>query len=63
MGSLGHSIVKEKSERIYIERGNQQKLGSVEMFTFEPHISVEGSMYGYKKENIYYFKNDKIIEL
>lgn len=55
--------MKEKSERIYIERGNQQKLGSVEMFTFEPHISVEGSMYGYKKENIYYFKNDKIIEL
>ena len=38
-------------------------LGSVEYFTFEPHISVQNSKYGYKRENIYYFDNDTIREL
>ena len=32
-------------------------------FTFEPHISIHGSKYGFKKENIYYFQNGKLIEL
>jgi len=32
-------------------------------FTFEPHISVKGSKYGYKKENIYYFEGDELKEL
>lgn len=32
-------------------------------FTFEPHISIHGSKYGFKKENIYYFQNGKPIEL
>lgn len=63
LGNLGHSIVRKKSDRIYIEKGNQTRLGDVEYFTFEPHISVKGSKYGYKKENIYYFENDKLIEL
>ena len=31
--------------------------------TFEPHISVEGSKYGYKIENIYYFENGQLVEL
>ena len=63
LGNLGHSIVKAKSDRIYIEQGNDCKLGDVKYFTFEPHISVAGSKYGYKKENIYYFENEKLIEL
>ncbi len=63
MGNLGHSIVKQKSDRIYIEKGNLSCLGDVAYFTFEPHISVNGSKYGYKKENIYYFHNGKLVEL
>lgn len=63
LGNLGHSIVKQKCDRIYIEKGNHTCLGEVEYFTFEPHISVEGSRYGYKKENIYYFENGKLKEL
>lgn len=63
MGNLGHSIVKAKNDRIYIEKGNTAKLGDVKYFTFEPHISVPNSKYGYKKENIYYFDKDKLIEL
>ncbi len=63
MGNLGHSIVKNKSERVYIEKGNTKKLGDVMFFTFEPHISVPDSKYGYKKENIYYFEGNKLVEL
>ena len=31
--------------------------------TFEPHISVRDSKYGYKRENVYYFDNGKIKEM
>lgn len=62
MGNLGHSIVKDKNERVYIEKGNTQKISDVEYFTFEPHISIPDSSYGYKKENIYYFQNGKLVE-
>ena len=63
LGNLGHSIVKDKSQRIYIEKGNTAKLSSVKSFTFEPHISKKNGNYGYKHENIYYFKNNKLFEL
>ena len=62
-GNLGHSIVKNKNRRIYIEKGNKKKLSKVKYFTFEPHIALPNSNYGCKKENIYYFNNDKLIEL
>ena len=63
MGNLGHSIVKVKSDRVYIEKGNKSKLGEVKYFTFEPHIAFPDSKYGYKKENIYYFAGDRLLEL
>lgn len=63
LGNLGHSIVKNKKDRIYIEKGNGTCLGDVSYFTFEPHIAIPGSEYGFKKENIYYFENDKLREL
>lgn len=63
LGNLGHSIAKNKNDRIYTEKGNKALLSSVDYFTFEPHISVPDSKYGYKKENIYYFNSDKLIEL
>ena len=63
MGNLGHSIVRRKDDRIYIEKGNNKKLGDVKFFTFEPHISVAGSNYGYKREDIYYFDHGIIKEL
>ena len=58
-----HSIVRRKEDRIYIEKGNTSKLGDVEFFTFELHISKRDSMFGYKKENIYYFENGVLKEL
>lgn len=62
-GNLGHSIVRKKDDRIYIEKGNHVRLGDAAFFTFEPHISVNGSKYGYKKENIYYFADGILKEL
>lgn len=55
MGNLGHSIVKDKGDRVYIEKGNIKKLSDVRYFTFEPHIAFPDSRYGYKKENVYLF--------
>ncbi len=63
LGNLGHSIVKNKNDRIYIEKGNRKRLSDVEMFTFEPHISVPGSKYGYKREDIYYFSNGSLLKI
>ena len=63
MGNLGHSIVRQKNDRVYIEKGNKISLGNVSYFTFESHISVQGSKYGYKRENIYYFDKGVIKEL
>ena len=63
MGNLGHSIVKTKGDRVYIEKGNVTKLGDVKYFTFEPHIAFPDSKYGYKKENIYYFNENGLMEL
>lgn len=61
--NLGHSIVTNKDDRIYIEKGNTATLGSVKYFTFEPHIALPNGNYGYKRENIYYFENNKLVEL
>ena len=63
MGNLGHSIVKNKNDRVYTEKGNTQMISDIKYFTFESHISIPGSKYGYKKENIYYFENGKLLEL
>ena len=62
-GNLGHSIEKQKEDRIYIEKGNKRLLGDVSYFTFEPHLSVNHSKYGFKKENIYYFDDGVLKEL
>jgi len=62
-GNLGHSIAQSKDDRVYIEKGSQTRLGDIQFFTFEPHISVTGSSFGYKKENIYSFENGILREL
>lgn len=59
-GNLGHSIVNKKDDRIYIENGNKAYLKEVKYWTFEPHIALKSSKFGYKKENIYYFENGEL---
>ncbi len=53
--NLGHTIVKDKDDRIYMEAGNKTKFKEVDLFTFEPHIKKKAGEYGFKHENIYYF--------
>lgn len=60
LGNFGHSIDLRDEDRIYIEKGNKAGLSSVGMFTFEPHISLPGSKYGFKKEDIYYFSEGRL---
>ena len=62
-GNLGHSIAPDRDSRIFLEKGNQDKLSSAAYFTFEPHIGLPGSSFGYKHENIYYFENGRLREL
>ena len=59
-GNLGHTIESNKADRIYIEKGNTRKLSDFGMFTFEPHIGMPGSVFGYKMENIYYFDSNTL---
>jgi hypothetical protein len=61
--NLGHSIATRRSERRYIEEGNREKLGTVEMFTFEPHIRAVGGAWGFKHEDVYCFRNDALEQL
>ena len=63
LGNLGHSIEKDKKDRIYIEKGNSTRLCDVDLFTFEPHIGKCNIPYGYKKENIYRFINQELTAL
>ena len=64
LGNLGHSIVRNKADRIYTEKGSRAWLSSVQAFTFEPHIARPGSAFGYKMENIYAFdENGTLVEL
>lgn len=63
LGNLGHSIASDRKDRIYIEKGNAERLSSVGYFTFEPHIGLPGSPYGYKHENIYFFRNGRLSDL
>ncbi len=63
LGNLGHSIENKKQNRKYIEKGNSMKLSDVNAFTFEPHIAVPNSRYGFKKENIYSFVDGVLTEV
>lgn len=60
-GNFGHSIVRQLTDRIYIEHGNHRRLEDVGLFTFEPHIrkrAADGNppgQWGFKHEEIYFF--------
>jgi Xaa-Pro aminopeptidase len=53
--NFGHSIETRPDDRIYVAAGNARDLGSVDYFTFEPHIRKRGTGWGFKHEDIYYF--------
>ena len=62
-GNTGHTIETDQAKRRFIEEENIQKLGDAELFTFEPHIRKLGGAWGFKHENIYYFRDGRAQEL
>lgn len=46
MGNLGHSIEKNLDDRVWFDAASHQEMGSVGMFTFEPHIRRVGGEVG-----------------
>jgi Xaa-Pro aminopeptidase len=60
--NLGHSIVHDKKDRLFIESDCTISLSEVPFFTFEPHIRRCGSSWGFKHENIYYFDPDTVLK-
>lgn len=59
-GNLGHSIERGPNKRIYIEAGNTEKFENIGLFTFEPHIKKKGGNFGFKCEDVYYFKDGEL---
>jgi Xaa-Pro aminopeptidase len=62
-GNLGHTIEFNKDNRRYFESGNKTKLSDVTLFTFEPHIKHRNGEYGYKREDIFYFRDGELFVL
>lgn len=56
-GNLGHSIERDMAARRYIESGADTTLGALGLFTFEPHIRLRGGRDGFKREDIYAFRD------
>jgi Xaa-Pro aminopeptidase len=56
-GNVGHSLCERRDDRLYIEAGNNRRLGEVKCFTFEPHIRQAEGVWGFKHENVYFFND------
>ncbi|QZA80331.1 M24 family metallopeptidase [Deefgea piscis] len=60
LGNVGHSIATRRKDRFFIEQGQQQCLGDLMCFTFEPHIASD-DRWGFKHEEIYAFDADGLL--
>lgn len=55
LNNVGHSIASSLDDRLFVDETTKLPLGSVDCFTFEPHIRRGGGRWGFKHEDIYYF--------
>jgi len=62
LGNVGHSIVRRREDRLYIQADNSRLLSEVPLFTFEPHVRKRGGLWGFKHENIFFFDRDGHLE-
>ncbi|MFZ6772931.1 M24 family metallopeptidase [Undibacterium sp. SXout7W] len=60
--NVGHSIVTNRDDREYIQAYNQLKLEDVAFFSFEPFVRLKGGHWGFKREGIFYFDQQGILE-
>jgi Xaa-Pro aminopeptidase len=60
LANYGHSLEKNVADFILMDANNERLLGSVDFFTFEPHIARPGSRFAAKLEEVYYFDDDSV---
>jgi Xaa-Pro aminopeptidase len=60
LANYGHSLEKDVADFILMDASNERLLGSVDFFTFEPHIARPGSRFAAKLEEVYYFNDDSV---
>jgi Xaa-Pro aminopeptidase len=60
LDNYGHSLEKDVGDFVLMDGKNDRPLGSVEFFTFEPHIARAGSKFAVKLEEVYYFENETV---
>lgn len=52
--NFGHSISLDSESRLYIEKGNFNKLNEMNFFSYNIHVCKQNSMWGFRYENIYF---------
>lgn len=60
LGNFGHDIGEDLHGRAFMDADCTVRIGSVPMFTFEPHIARPGSRLAFKYEEIYRFDGDRL---
>ena len=60
LGNYGHNIGQDLHGRAFIDAHCRQRLDSVPLFTFEPHIAIPGSPLAFKYEEIYRFAGNRL---
>jgi Xaa-Pro aminopeptidase len=61
--NFGHSVEKNLDDRIYIADGVYEKIKSDTLFSFEPHLKMQTSAFGFKSADIYYFEGNQACKL
>ena len=60
--NVGHSIAPDRDLRQFIESCNQVALSSVPFFSFEPFVRLKGGKWGFKREGIFFFNDQGVLE-
>jgi Xaa-Pro aminopeptidase len=60
LGNFGHSIGRDVHARAFIDANCKSPLGSVPLFTLEPHIARPGHALAFKYEEIYHFEGEQL---
>lgn len=63
LGNFGHSIGGDVRHRAFMDAHCTDRLNSVPLFTFEPHIARPGRPLAFKFEEIYLFDEDNRLRL
>jgi Xaa-Pro aminopeptidase len=60
--NVGHSIATSRDGRQYIQADNDVRLDEVPFFSFEPFVRLKGGKWGFKREGIFYFDSEGMLQ-